>query len=525
MFYGLKGGKYYQSLKIITFTICAMYILFNLFSMGAVNAYAAGEGKNTISVDGDIHLKDGWILDSGEKNYVKVDKSYADDYDTDFYAEISSNYKNSYNSEDTALKIDTAKKLAAFSKFINDGYSFYGKYASLTSDINLDESSNGIEYKLIEDGEKESVTIVMSGSVSHSWNPIGFGNNKFDGTFIGNNHTITNMFFKQRGNATGLFGKVGSNGIVKDINVKRATVSGSITGGIAGENNGTISGCTNSGFVGSTGNDLLVGHILIYSKAGGIVGDNRGTIINCENNGAVSSYFSTAAFTLGNCFQAGGIVGDNKGTINGCGNSGAVSLGFFATNAVFTSSIPSNAGGIAGESKGTISGCENSGTISPYVSATNYSTTCDANSGGIVGKNKGKISNCKNSGEIFAYAFSDSIYYFAYSNAGGIVGLQDDGSILDCLSVSRSIGGNSSSFGGIAGRCGSRVSIKNCYYDKNVVCGDIGGAINGSDCIENNVKGLSTSELKSKDDLFSSGSIWLIKYGNYPVLDRISIGK
>ncbi|MBQ1658934.1 MAG: hypothetical protein II059_03730, partial [Clostridia bacterium] len=81
-----------------------------------------------------------------------------------------------------------------------------------------------------------------------------------------------------------------------------SAVNGTVSGGIAGKNNGTIRGCRSSAFV-------------IGEDSAGIAGINDGIIYGCANNGPVGKD-STANK------RSAGITVVNNGTIEACYNSG-----------------------------------------------------------------------------------------------------------------------------------------------------------------------------------------------------------
>ena len=72
----------------------------------------------------------------------------------------------------------------------------------------------------------------------------------FGGVFDGNGHTISGYTFRESASPQGLFRYVQESGVIRDL-----TLEGSIlpegsrekVGGIAGENEGTIQGCTSAG--------------------------------------------------------------------------------------------------------------------------------------------------------------------------------------------------------------------------------------------------------------------------------------
>ena len=128
----------------------------------------------------------------------------------------------------------------------------------------------------------------------------------FGGTFEGQGHTISGLSITGSGNVRGLFRYIQPTGAVRDLHV-----SGSIApsdrkntlGGLAGENQGTITNCTFSGAV--SGADSI----------GGIAGINevQGQIINCSFSGSVTGEH-----------YVGGIAGQNYGSVVQCENSGSI---------------------------------------------------------------------------------------------------------------------------------------------------------------------------------------------------------
>ena len=164
-----------------------------------------------------------------------------------------------------------------------------------------------------------------------SWTPIGYWNSSSDnvyysGTFDGQNHTISGLYFNDTSTSyVGLFGYLGSGGEIKNVGVIDSYISGSDTvGGICGENNsGTITGCYNTGAVSSSG--YYVGGVCAVNKGGKIIG--------CYNTGTVSGVNGV-----------GGVCAVNNSTITGCYNTGEV---------IGTTYV----GGVCGFNSGTITGC------------------------------------------------------------------------------------------------------------------------------------------------------------------------
>src|SRR5260370_21886010 len=80
----------------------------------------------------------------------------------------------------------------------------------------------------------------------------------FTGLFDGHGHTIANLTISSTAPNVGLFGTISSTGVVRNLNLADATVSGSqFVGTLAGTNAGTISNVSATDvavIVGSNGN-------------------------------------------------------------------------------------------------------------------------------------------------------------------------------------------------------------------------------------------------------------------------------
>lgn len=178
---------------------------------------------------------------------------------------------------DDVITINSVNDLVAVRNAVNqqsDNDTYAGKTVKLMTDLDLDDS----------------------------WVPIGIDDNhSFQGTFDGQGYIITINVTKSS-LVLGLFGYVGSSGVVQNLRVagriaNTETGSTTYTGGIAGKNHGTIRQCAN------------LANIIGY-YVGGIAGENHGTITNCYNQGYIGG---------GNGSYLGGIVGNQPaGTISYC---------------------------------------------------------------------------------------------------------------------------------------------------------------------------------------------------------------
>ena len=246
--------------------------------------------------------------------------------------------------------------------------------------------------------------IDASGLVDAStYNTIGGGNTAFTGTFDGDGHTIVGL----QANG-GLFGKLGSGAVVKDINIVSSVFTGkeagASVGAVAAENNGgKISGISGYGnTVKGSG-----GYI------GGLVGKNYGGISNSDDQSTVIAGANTVA---------GGIAGVNGGTFdwstldakigyieNAQSNSAVTTAGLSAGQ------YASNLGVIVGINEKhelSVLGPEFDTDIN-NVSAHGVTGKAGSTkiSGGIVGTNNGKLTN----------VYNESIIHGS-KNIGGIAG-------------------------------------------------------------------------------------------------------
>ena len=340
-------------------------------------------------------------------------------------------------SPEDPYKIEIVPHLYWFAEYVNKGNS--GACAVLTQDILINRNV------LTVDGDLND----LPNPPANEWIPI----NNFSGTFDGDGHTISGLYYDGSGNYVGLFGCVGEDGVVKDVSVADSYIGVTTTsenalyiGGISGHNEGHLEGCTFTGTLKAENNTTNN----VYSYAGGISGSNIGTIERCINYGKITGGGYNPI--------VGGICGGDyntevMGTIKNCENNGAVTsitIGGDGNTCV--------AGGILGDGLSKIEGCHNRGS----VLGANYA-------GGIVGRSRGEtITDCTNSAEVMAY----------YQYAGGICGhASDTVSISECIN-SGSIEINDTSakgFTGLGGICGGgstpgmQISIVNCYNSGDLI--------------------------------------------------------
>ena len=136
------------------------------------------------------------------------------------------------------------------------------------------------------------------------WTPIGDGSMSkygYQGTFDGQGHRITGLAIttdNPRGESAALFGGIGGNGEVKNLqleNVAFHVIKYGQTSSIAVSNHGNITACSATGTIKSAN-----------SGVGGIAVGNYGTITACWFNGTIAGY------NLGN------IASFNYGILTAC---------------------------------------------------------------------------------------------------------------------------------------------------------------------------------------------------------------
>ena len=352
--------------------------------------------------------------------------------------------------------------------------------------VNIDDGSIDNENELnllVNKGETVTGSFTLNSDIYHaSFTSEDYRNTVFDGTFDGNGHTI--YLLSEDLNDTGIFYNIGSNGVVKNLNVRVVIQAGNIVpsvGGLVNYNNGLIENVSIYGEnykedsvtyqdgIFSTGG--TVGSYMSLDTeggAGGIAGTNNGTIRYSKN------YARVSAVTGG-----GGIAGVNNGLIEECYNLGAIGTTGTASSNNDSAYDYSTLGGIAGLNKGTITKCLNRNQVfaarywklypkteeqkenSEYSTQTNYRNRIggiagmnlgvegdtgytggiitesmnfgrvhgDMRVGGIAGESSGYISDC----------FS-SCYVGARESLGGIVGYQKDeapGIVKNCVTINR----------------------------------------------------------------------------------------
>lgn len=174
---------------------------------------------------------------------------------------------NGDGTKDSVYEISNAGQLYWFANKVNTENSTYGSAnAVLTANIKVNDSVLTSEGKLNEG----------SANTFRQWTPIGNWSNNYEGTFDGNNCTVSGLYFNNNSiNYVGLFGYI-SGANIKQVGIIDSYFNGKdYVGGVCGRNaRGTISGCYNTGAV--SGSDYV----------GGVSGN--GSVTNSYNAGTVT---------------------------------------------------------------------------------------------------------------------------------------------------------------------------------------------------------------------------------------------
>lgn len=315
----------------------------------------------------------------------------------------------------------------------------------------------------------------------------------FNGTFNGNNHTISGLCISGNiigdyGMTKGLFGVVSTSGVVKNLNVEgkieftgdvdaedldgAMATTGAIgyVGGVVGFNQGEVDNCTSK-------MDIYLNNCSDVYGVAGVVGCNQaGKVTNC------TSYNASLELKNNKLIEdIAGVVGTNSGgTVENCHNYFEFDL--TKANWEQRDNDPANnslsptrlitVGGVVGQSdEGNIIDCSNRATFALSDIYCSYV-------GGVVAKVVGGydvITGCYNSGSIMGSYIE---------NCGGVVGIlnSDYSSVSNCYNISSYIIGYKS-VGGVIGKIYCNASIINCYNQSDIEGNQyLGGVVGEWNC-------------------------------------------
>lgn len=260
----------------------------------------------------------------------------------------------------------------------------------------VDRGRNNICAKIADNVEVIDMSTVCHAEdksqnlIEKSWVPIGDSNNKYQGTFDGNNKTITNLYINASQNYMGLFGCT-NEGTIKNLTFEYANVTK--TNNYAGVLVGMAYG-------GSTLQNIKISNtcqIKGGKYTGGIAGSLVGNAYNCVNYATVQGI----KFIGGLCGRYS--ISRTGNSMTACANYGNV-----------TASSP-DVGGLVGYfDSGTIQDCANYGGVKGT----------DRVAGMVGSVTNGKIQNVFSYGNISVTNKTQNVgMFFGYSNSGATEGM------------------------------------------------------------------------------------------------------
>lgn len=246
------------------------------------------------------------------KNTVIDSSLYS--YDSSFHKIIfSSEALSTLTSGENVLNIVTNRNNIKVNLVVAD------KFISSPKDlVSINDSQEALRGYYILTNDIDLTSYLSMGGEGYNdgkgWNPIGVYhdvadgtslNDVFNGTFDGDGYTISGLYINRGDDLAynaGLFGYVGSLGVIKNLNVVTTDSTNNVksySGIISGFNSGLITNCTAKGNISNyTGEG-------VYKYLGGITGRNAGEINSCISYVDVNG---------DNSF--GLIAGFNEGVIN-----------------------------------------------------------------------------------------------------------------------------------------------------------------------------------------------------------------
>lgn len=404
----------------------------------------------------------------------------------------SSNAFEGQGTKENPYKIASADDFVKLATRVNAGEKFTGNYFIQTADVDFS-------------------------TLKGTYYPIGNSKtNLFDGDFNGNGKSISKLVINRGSNQyTGLFGNVGANGYLHDVNItgSRITASGKYNGLLVGYCLGKINNVKTNGYLKSTTennggvagyscairNSSFVGQLIGMAYTGGITGElHWDTVANCHVSAAISSSIPN---TIGHA--VGGVVG----SAIGASSSGKA----FVSDCYFLGSLADNTG---------------------------Y-----AHTGGIIGSLGNNASACRN---MAVGVMTTSVTKSSIGSGGGIVGYLSGGAIYDCYSsVAIQDPSENTKVGGLVGQISVSKfitpEVRNCITTGQVRIAGIAApaqAVYGSKeanavltntfadtqttGIDHGENGKYTRELAVAQPLEGfDANIWQFQEGRYPIIKNV----
>ena len=153
-------------------------------------------------------------------------------------------------------KIGTVAELYWFAGLVNGDKSIIG------SGVQQNKAANAVLTADITINENVLSAVASNNTTGlQPWTPIGTDYKKaYTGTFDGQSHTISGLYYSDTNGFCGLFGYVGNGGQVKNVKVDDSYINDTVyVGGVCGYNyGGTITNCSFDGSVTGTGSFVFL---------------------------------------------------------------------------------------------------------------------------------------------------------------------------------------------------------------------------------------------------------------------------
>ena len=318
----------------------------------------------------------------------------------------------------------------------------------------LDAIRDNLEsnHKLMNDLDSTTpgYTELASPTADHGkgWQPIGTRDEPFTGTFDGQGYEIGDLYINRpEERRVGLFGIVETGGVIENVGVVNANVTGdSHVGGLVGQSSGNVSNSYSTGSVagedvvgglvgsneGPVSNSHFIGNVNSDQVVGGLVGGNGGpvsdsySIGNVTGRQVVGGLLGTNAYnSVSNCYFTGSVTGEEiVGGLMGENEDGTISNSYSTGSVTGTYLV---GGLMACNYGGIINNCYSTGTVSGEQEV-----------GGLLGHNSyGTISNSYSTGIVTG---TEAV--------GGLVGLNKFDSVVNSSFWDIETSGQAASDGG-----------------------------------------------------------------------------
>lgn len=307
--------------------------------------------------------------------------------------------------------------------------------------------------------------------------PIDYsGATEFTGILNGLGHKVTGLYESWTGDAFGLFGYVGTAGIIENLSLANVSFNFGPTstfgGVVVGDNFGLVSNVSASGKLTSQ----------VDGSAGGLVAQNESTGTITGSHSSVTVSYTGALGEGGTDY--GGLVGQSFGTIT---NS-------HATGAVTDEAANANVGGLVGFNNGSegvafIDKTYATGTVTGGTSALGGGS----NVGGLIGYNLGAASTKKSLSDalaaigtdtpppagtvILSYATGAVIDKGHYEYIGGLVGFNDQNGLISVDYATGKVTAGADAL--VGGLVGSNNALVVGDYESGAVTAGVGGEVGG----------------------------------------------